>query len=323
MASGRPASQDSRASILCGDAFTLIDDVADQSVDLILTSPPYWGLRSYGLDHCDEILELWERNGCTRDRVPPYDWYADAGGQLGREPFPEWYVAHVVEFFRRARRTLKPSGSIWLNLGDTYFARWSSVRDAGRQGIAGERTRRRTPSGGYLQDKQLLMLPARVAIAMQDAGWILRNDLIWSKPNPLPRPEADRLRLSHEHWFHFVLRNPRGRPSYFYDLDQAEEGGLDVISVPAMSGSNGHTATFPTTLVSRRIMSTSPKSGVVLDPFCGTGRAVIEAVQLGRRGLGFEAQRAYANEARRELRRGLSSPTNGSTRRQHAKVNGR
>jgi DNA modification methylase len=323
MPSGRTPHQDSSAKILCGDAFELVDDVEDQSVDLILTSPPYWGLRSYGLDHCGEIVDLWERAGCARDRVPPYDWYADAGGQVGQEPLPGWYVAHLVEFFQRARRTLKPGGSVWLNLGDTYFARWSSVRDAGRQGIAGERTRRRTPSGGHLHDKQLLMLPARVAIAMQDAGWILRNDLIWSKPNPLPRPEADRLRLSHEHWFHFVLRNPRGRPAYYYDLDQAEEGGLDVVSVPATAGSNGHTATFPAALVSRRILTTSPKHGLVLDPFCGTGRAVLEAARLGRRGLGFEAQRTYANEARRDLKKALSVQGNGSGSPQRARVNGR
>lgn len=309
--------------IVYGDAFKLIDNVEETSVDLILTSPPYWGLRSYGLEHSEDVLDLWERAGCARDRVPPYDWYANAGGQLGQEPLPDWYVAHVVEFFQRARPTMKPGGSVWLNLGDTYFARWSSVRDGGRQGIAGERTRRRTPSGGYLHDKQLLMLPARVAIAMQDAGWILRNDLIWSKPNPLPRPEADRLRLSHEHWFHFVLRNPRGRPSYFYDLSQAEEGALDVVSVPAVSGTNGHTATFPPSLVSRRILSSSPRDGLVLDPFCGTGRAVVEALRLGRRGLGFEAQRTYVTEARRGLRTAVDGQSNGSGSRNHAKVNGR
>jgi DNA modification methylase len=165
------------------------------------------------------------------------------------------------------------------------------------------------------------MIPARVAIALQDAGWILRNDVIWSKPNPLPRPETDRLRLSHEHWFHFVLRHQRGRPQYFYDLGQAEEGALDVISVPAVGGTNGHTATFPPSLVTRRILTSCPPNGVVLDPFCGTGRAVVEAVRLGRRAVGFETQKAYAVDARKTLRRALAV-VDGSRDSEQARLNG-
>ena len=207
-----------------GDAFDLIDQLPQDSVDLLLTSPPYWGLRQYGLTHDDGVLGKWEAAGCSPTRVPPYDWYRDAGGQLGLEPFPHWYVEHLVEFFERARRVLRPSGSLWINLGDTYFARWSSIRDNGRQGLQDSRSRRRTPSGGYLHDKQFLLMPARWAIAMQNSGWILRNDLIWSKPYPIPRPERDRLRSSHEHFFHFVQRNPSGRPSYYYDLESSEPG---------------------------------------------------------------------------------------------------
>jgi site-specific DNA-methyltransferase (cytosine-N4-specific) len=196
-----------------------------------------------------------------------------------------------------ARPTLKPTGSIWVNLGDTYFARWASIRDGGRQGLNAGRIRRRTPSGGYLHDKQLLLIPARFAIAMQDAGWILRNDLIWSKPNVIPRPEADRLRLSHEHWFHFVLRQARGRPRYYYDLGSCENGALDVVMCETPKGQNGHSATFPSELIRPRISSSCPPGGLVVDPFCGTGRAVIEAALLSRHALGFEASEAYAKDA--------------------------
>ncbi len=192
-----------------GDAFDLVETLDDASVDLILTSPPFWGLRSYGLGHSDKIVKEWEAAGGAAAGPPKYKWYCTNGGILGLEPYPHWYVSHLVEFFSRSRRVLKPTGSLWVNVGDTYFARWGSIRDNGRQGFETERSRRRTPSGGYLCDKQMLMIPARFAIAMQDAGWILRNDLIWSKPNIMPRPEVDRLRLSHEHWFHFVLRQPR------------------------------------------------------------------------------------------------------------------
>ncbi len=284
-----------------GDSFDLIKEVADSSVDLLLTSPPYWGLRSYGLSHKADILAEWEALGCSRTRVPPWDWYKGQGGVLGLEPFPDWYLTHLVEFFTLVRRVLKPTGSLWINLGDTYFARWSSIRDNGRQGIRDGRERRRTPSGGYLHDKQLLLIPARFAIAMEDAGWILRNDLIWAKPHPMPRPESDRLRLSHEHWFHFVMRRRSGRPNYYYDLPQCEDGALDVVICPTSNGGNGHTATFPTELIERRILSSSPTGGLVLDPFCGTGVTIAAAMRLGRRGLGFELSRKSARLAAKSV----------------------
>ena len=291
------------STVRVGDAFDLIHGLRDGGVDLILTSPPYWGLRSYGHEHRDDVLAQWSETGRSPLEAPPYNWYRDAGGVLGLEPYPEWYVAHLVEFFSLARSKLKQAGSVWVNLGDTYFSRWSSIRDEGRQGLTGRRLRRRTPSGGYLQDKQMLLIPARFAIAMQDAGWILRNDLIWSKPNVMPRPETDRLRLSHEHWFHFVLRNPRGRPSYYYDMDGCEDGARDVVTCFTTQGSNGHTATFPSALVKPRIVSACPPGGLVLDPFCGTGRALTEALQSGRRSLGFELSESFASTARGSIAR--------------------
>lgn len=303
-----------RASIVQGDAFDLIKEVRDHSVDLLLTSPPYWGLRSYGQDHTDAVAARWEATGCTPDRVPPYEWYRGEGGVLGLEPYPHWYVTHLVEFFTRAKRVLKPTASVWVNLGDTYFARWSSIRDNGRQGFNGGRHRRRTPSGGYLHDKQMLLVPARFAIAMQDAGWILRNDLIWSKPTVIPRPESDRLRLSHEHWFHFVARTPGARPTYFYDVGGCEEGMLDVVSCPPSAGNNGHSATFPVELIRPRILSSSPKNGLLLDPFCGTGRAVTEALRVGRRALGFELAAPHARTGKAELVK-LLPPKSSSSRR--------
>jgi hypothetical protein len=144
----------------------------------------------------------------------------------------------LVEIFDRLAPALKKSGSLWVNLGDTYFARWSSIRADGRQGLGtSPRTRRVTPTGDYLHDKQLLMVPARFAIAMQDAGWILRNDVIWSKAEVPPRPQNDdRLRLSHEHVFHFVHRHSNRRPTYYYDLAAAESGGRDVVQVNRTRG---------------------------------------------------------------------------------------
>ena len=286
-----------------GDAYDLIEGVQEGSIDLVLTSPPYWGLRSYGSDLEADTAKRWEAEGCPTSRIPPYSWYRANGGALGLEPYPSWYVAHLVELFGRMRSRLKASGSVWVNLGDTYFARWASIRDEGRQGYNSARHRRRTPSGGYLLDKQLLLIPARFAIAMQDDGWILRNDLIWAKPNVLPRPEKDRLRLSHEHWLHFVLKPSKGRPRYYYDLDECESGANDVVTVAAAHGSDGHSATFPPQLIRHRISSTCPPGGLMVDPFCGTGRSVVEATSLGRRGIGFELSEVHAAAAMKNVRR--------------------
>ena len=271
-----------------GDAFELIEVVDNESVDLLITSPPFWGHRTYGLDHNWDILGEWEKNH-DRWNAPPWDWYRDHGGVLGLEPIPDWYVAHLVDFFSKARKKLKNQGSMWVNVGDTYFARWASIRDDGRQGLGNNpRIRRRTPMGRYLQEKQLLLIPSRFAIAMENDRWILRNDLIWFKPNIPPRPEKDRLRLSHEHFFHFVKRPTQGRPKYYYDLSAAENSRYDVVECPARPGKNGHSATFPQEIITPRILSSCPPKGLILDPFCGSAAAIRCAEESGRRAIGFE-----------------------------------
>lgn len=281
------------------DAYDGLVSLKAKSIDLICTSPPYWGHRPYDQEHDEGILGKWRKTEKEAGEVPPYDWYRQNGGVLGLEPYPEWYIAHLVEILQLARPALKAKASMWINLGDTYFGRWASIRPNGRQGLSGEdRARRRTPSGGWLHDKQLLLIPARLAIALQDAGWILRNDLIWSKPNVPPRPEQDRLRLSHEHFFHFVQRTKGGRPNYFYDLKGAEDGALDVVSVKSSKVPGNHPAVFPEELVRPRISSSCPKRGTVLDPFCGSGTTLAAAIGLGRKAIGFDVSDAYVREAK-------------------------
>lgn len=289
--------------LLCqGDAFDLLALLPHASIDLFITSPPYWGHRSYGLSHNWEILKDWSAEGGSIEVSPPYTWYRSHGGVLGLEPSPDWYVYHLVEIFERARRALKPQGSVWINLGDTYFARWSSIRDRGRQGLGDQdRFRRRTPMGRYRQEKQLLLIPSRFAIAMQDRRWILRNDLIWHKPNVPPRPEQDRLRLSHEHFFHFVERPKEGRAKYYYELNAAEPEANDVVSCRVRPGEDNHSATFPEDLVIPRIASSSPRGGTVLDPFCGSGRALLAAVKLRRKAIGFDLSKEFLATCRERL----------------------
>jgi site-specific DNA-methyltransferase (adenine-specific) len=155
--------------------------------------------------------------------------------------------------------------------------------------------------GGYRQEKQLLLVPARFAIAMQDRRWILRNDLIWHKPNVPPRPEKDRLRLSHEHFFHFVHRPKEGRAKYYYKLDEVEPGSNDVAILSVRAGSDNHSATFPEALIAPRILSSCPLGGTVLDPFAGTGRAILTAVKHGRHAIGFELSASFAKSAQRSV----------------------
>lgn len=306
LASSLSTILDTRGWLLaCGDAYDLLPLLPHDSIDLIITSPPYWGHRSYGMEHNWDVLKEWMSDGNTKDQIPDYEWYREHGGVLGLEPVPDWFVSHLVEIFERATKCLKMSGSLWVNLGDTYFARWSSIRDQGRQGLGdNKRQRRRTPMGGYRQEKQLLLVPARFAIAMQNQRWILRNDLIWYKPNVPPRPERDRLRLTHEHFYHFVKRPTEGRARYYYDIGATEPEMDDVVTYNVRAGDNGHSATFPRELIAPRIESSCPEGGTILDPFCGSGRAISVALDLRRRAIGFDAVREFLESATTDLIQG-------------------
>lgn len=300
---GAAALDVTQSQVVCADAFDVGRRLPAGSVDLVLTSPPYWGTRTYGQDHDDDILGRWvSEPAATGGGSPPWSWYRSSGGALGREPRPEWYIAHLVELFELLKPALSPAGSVWINLGDSYFARWSSVRDNGRRGLGDvRRQRRRVPSGGWLHDKQLMLIPARFAIAMQERSWVLRNDVIWHKPNATPQPAADRLAHAHEHLFHFVLRTKGGRPRYHYDRQGAEPGARDVVTVPTGAPRGAHRATFPAQLIEPRIATSCPPGGLVLDPCCGSGTTVQAAVRLGRVGVGFEISPDYAEQARTRL----------------------
>lgn len=277
-----------------GDAFDLFDDTPRSSVDLVITSPPYWGHRDYGLSHNWDLFNDIPTVRKIGPLSPGYAWYRQQGGLLGLEPYPEWFVQHLAEVLDKSKRCLKPQGSLWVNIGDTYFARWASIRDQGRQGLGSdERHRRKTPVGNMRQEKNLLLIPARFAIAMQERGWILRNDVIWHKPNAVPRPEGDRLRSVHEHFFHFVKKPSSGRASYYYNIEAAEPRAGDVVTVNVAPGEAGHSATFPHDLIQPRILTSCPPGGTVLDPFSGTGRALEVALEHGRSAIGFDAQSAF------------------------------
>ena len=181
----------------------------DCSVDCCVTSPPYYGLRDYGV-----------------------------AGQLGLEPTPEEYVAEMVTVFREVRRVLRDSGTLWLNLGDSYAQaggrgeQGATSQRAGRSNVrAQERSASSKPPAGY-KPKDLLMIPARVALALQADGWYLRSEIIWHKPNPMPESVTDRPTSAHEKVFLLTKS-----PAYFYDAEAIKEDGVTPAGTKGAKGS--------------------------------------------------------------------------------------
>jgi DNA modification methylase len=182
---------DDQVTLHHGDALDVLRTMPDGSVDSCVTSPPYFGLRDYG-----------------------------EPGQYGLEASPAEYVETMRSLFAEVRRVLADDGTLWLNLGDSYSVRWASQRGAGRRGLNDDdATRERSgaiPHG--VPEKNLLGMPWRVAFALQDDGWILRNAIVWHKPNAMPESVTDRMSCRYEHLFLFSKSR-----QYWFDLDPIRE----------------------------------------------------------------------------------------------------
>lgn len=263
-------------------------DLPDQSVNCCVTSPPYWGLRDYG--------------------VP---------GQLGLEATPEAYVENMVQVFREIRRVLKDDGTLWLNLGDTFAANRGGTTPpaqtvaGGINGKGGDKERR-GQAAGYnptrdctkygLKHKDLVGIPWRVAFALQADGWYLRSDIIWSKPNPMPESVTDRPTKAHEYIF-LLAKSEK----YWYDSIAIKEvdsftevrNKRSVWTVATKPYSGAHFATFPESLIEPCILAGCPEGGTVLDPFLGSGTTGAVAQRLGRKWVGCELNPEYIELAKR------------------------
>ena len=262
--------------------------------------------------------------------------------ELGLEKTPEEYVANLVAVFSEVKRLLKDDGTLWLNLGDSYASgrgRYSSSP----QTISGKADRGEPISGNrpdqrnhnYLKDKDLCMIPARVAIALQKSGWWLRQNIIWSKPNPMPESVRDRCTKSHEYIF-LLTKSSR----YYYDADAIKEDSIDeesytgwrprgvhqiaihdtkhaqtiskgkgkvgviyetrnrrsVWEITTQPYSGAHFATFPEEIPTICIKAGSKKGDTVLDPFCGSGTTGDVALRLERNFIGIELNKKYIDE---------------------------
>lgn len=242
-------------------------------VNCIVTSPPFYGQRDY------EIKE-----------------------QIGLEEHPSQYISALADIFDTARKVLVDNGSLWVNIGDTFWSGKGQHRSTeGKQSARrfGLRPQDRKGDGKWCIPKQLLLIPHRFAIELQERNWIVRNDNVWVKPNPIPDQVRDRCSVSHEYVFHFVKER-----WYYFNKNQVgrttEHGSilppLDTWEIsPARGDSSSHTARFSEELVRIPILTTTPPRGVVLDPFAGSGTSLIFARKHGFRAIGIDAKKEYCD----------------------------
>lgn len=272
---------DKNCLIFCGEVREVLGWLHEAGVfaDCIVTSPPFYGQRDYGV-----------------------------AGQIGLEQKPEEFVAKLVDVFTDAREVLHTTGSLWVNLGDTYWNGRGEHKGKDHKQTArrfGLRPQDRRGDGKLCKNKQLLLIPHRFAIAMQDKEWIVRNDNVWVKPNPIPDQVADRSCMSHEYVFHFVTQR-----FYFYNrvaVGRKTSKGTymppaDTWEVPISKGGTSHKASFSEELVRIPILATTPPNGIVLDPFAGSGTSLLFAKRNGFRSIGIDINEEYCAVMRDSIR---------------------
>ncbi len=260
--------------ILEGDALHALNRLPSESIQCVVTSPPYWGLRDYGVE-----------------------------GQIGLEKSLSQFIYKLVTIFSEIKRVLKSDGVLWLNIGDGYTSGNRGYRAPDKKNPARAMSvRPDTPSG--LKPKDLLGIPWRLAFALQDDGWYLRSDIIWEKPNAMPESVKDRPSRSHEYLFMFSKSQ-----KYYYNRNAIKEPGVNgklrnrrsVWSINTQPFPGAHFATFPTNLIEPCILATTHKDDYVLDPFFGTGTVGVACQVHQRKYIGIELHPDYVSLAMERL----------------------
>ena len=261
--------------ILHGDTRNLIKTLPDKTFQCAVTSPPYWGVRDYGME-----------------------------GQIGAEPNIDDYIADLVSIFSEVRRVLKDDGTFWLNIGNTYTSggrKWRQ-KDSKNKGRAMS-YRPPTPEG--LKKKDLIGVAWMLAMACQREGWYLRNDIIWHKPNCQPESVKDRFTVAHEYVFLFSKSE-----RYFFNQEAVKEPSKNgkkknkrtIWSINTEPCPEAHFAVFPRSLIRPCILAGSSKDDLVLDPFYGAGTVGVVSKELGRRCVGIELNEEYIEIARKRTK---------------------
>jgi len=252
--------------VVNGDALSVLKCFPSDSVQCVVTSPPYWGVRDYNVD-----------------------------GQVGHEATIDEYIANLVAIFMEVKRIMRADGVMWLNIGDVYTSGNRGYRCIDKKSSARKMLfRPGTPSG--LKRKDLIGLPWRLALELQKMGWYLRCDIIWNKPNSLPESVKDRPCRSHEYVFMFSKNE-----SYYYDNSFMRVKGLggkmkninSVWNVKTKKSGLSHYAAFPEDLIGGCILATSRDEEYVLDPFFGIGTVGLICEKNNRRYLGVEINSDY------------------------------
>ena len=263
-----------RDVILFGDCRQTLKQF-DEKARCCVTSPPYYGLRDYG----------------GEDK------------QIGLEQSPEEYIEEMVNVFRLVRDNLTDDGTLWLNIGDSYYNYKSGTGEYAKQSFAKGRqdlpmrTPKRANKLKGFKDKELMGIPWMLAFALRADGWHLRQDIIWSKPNPMPESVRDRCTKSHE--YIFLMTKQR---DYYFDVDAimvANSTGnqfkrkKSVWDVKLQPNKDAHFAVFPPDLIKPCILAGSEKNDIILDPFMGSGTTGMVAKELGRYYIGCELHEDY------------------------------
>lgn len=267
--------------ILQGDVIDRLKDIPDQSVNCIVTSPPYYALRDYGVD-----------------------------GQIGLEQTPDEYITKMVEVFSECRRVLRDDGTLWINISDSYNGSGGNhtenhKNDSGFQGKVGPRCGGKPKRIDSMKSKDLIGIPWMLAFALRSDGWYLRQDIIWHKPNPMPESVRDRCTKAHE--YIFLLSKSH---KYYFDSSAVKEQAVgsvekrnrrSVWSVSIKPFKEAHFATFPPDLIEPCILAGCPKGGTVLDPFMGSGTTALVSEKHQRNWIGIELNPEYIEIANNRI----------------------
>jgi len=268
--------------ILKGDALNVLRTLPSASIQCVVTSPPYWGLRDYNIE-----------------------------GQIGLEPTLPQFINRLVAIFNEVKRVLKDDGLLWLNIGDSYTSGNRGWRAPDKKNPArAMNVRPDTPEG--LKPKDLIGVPWRLAFALQQDGWYLRSDIIWNKPNAMPESVKDRPTRAHEYIF---LMSKSEKYYYNYESIMEINGGSrrnrrTVWDICTQPFPEAHFATFPPELVDPCVLAGSKPGDYVLDPFFGSGTIGMVCQKRQRKYIGIELHPDYflmavnrlsANERQMEL----------------------